>query len=153
MTQNFITSMRRNKAVEEILKFMDTDEQEVGQISMFFWLQIEALEDKIYEDVWAIEKIYYDPFLTDEAEVLRKLSKVEVLLKQKQAEYVQELEKYDVWTEAARGFAVDLAMLRKQKEDMDEYNHKLWDKYNQLWNVNDIHIQIDVLSTTPEGVY
>lgn len=145
--------MRWNKAVEEILKFMDTDEQEVGQISMFFWLQIEALEDKIYEDVRAIEKIYYDPFLTDEAEVLRKLSKVEVLLKQKQAEYVQELEKYDVRTEAARGFAVDLAMLRKQKEDMDDYNHKLWDKYNQLWNVNDIHIQIDVLSTTPEGVY
>lgn len=145
--------MRWNKAVEEILKFMDTDEQEVGQISMFFRLQIEALEDKIYEDVRAIEKIYYDPFLTDEAEVLRKLSKVEVLLKQKQAEYVQELEKYDVRTEAARGFAVDLAMLRKQKEDMDDYNHKLWDKYNQLWNVNDIHIQIDVLSTTPEGVY
>lgn len=80
---------------------------------MFFWLQIEALEDKIYEDVRAIEKIYYDPFLTDEAEVLRKLSKVETLLKAKQDEYASTLEKYDVRTEAARGFAVDLAMLRK----------------------------------------
>lgn len=80
---------------------------------MFFWLQIEALEDKIYEDVWAIEKVYYDPFMTDEAEVLRKLSKVEVLLKAKQDEYVATLEKYDIRTEAARGFAVDLAMLWK----------------------------------------
>jgi len=122
--------MRRNKAVEEILKFKDADEQEVGQISMFFWLQIEALEDKIYEDVWAIEKVYYDPFMTDEAEVLRKLSKVEVLLKAKQDEYVSTLEKYDIRTEAAWGFAVDLAMLRKQKDDMDDYNHKLSAKYN-----------------------
>ena len=36
---------------------------------------------------------------------------------------------------------------------MDEYNHKLAGRYNQLRNVNDIHIQLDVLSTTPEGVY
>lgn len=78
----------------------------------------------------AIEKIYYDPFLTDEAEVLWKLSKVETLLKAKQDEYASTLEKYDVRTEAARGFAVDLAMLWKQKDDMDEYNHKLWAKYN-----------------------
>jgi len=153
MTQNFITKMRRNKVIDETLKFNDGEEKEVGQISMYFKLHIEALEDKIYEDVWEIEKIYYDPFLQDEAEILRQLDKVEKVLSKKQKEYVESLEKYDVRTEAMWGLAVDLAMLRKQKDDMDEYNHKLWAKYNQLRNVNDVHIQIDVLSTTVEGVY
>ena len=30
MTQNFITKMRRNKVIDETLKFMDGEEQEVG---------------------------------------------------------------------------------------------------------------------------
>lgn len=105
--------MRRNKAVEEVLKFNDSEEQEVGQVCLIFWLKIEALDDLIYEDVRMIEKIYYDPFLQDEAEILRKLAKVESVLSAKQKEYVDTLEKYDIRTEAMRGFAVDLAMLWK----------------------------------------
>ena len=80
---------------------------------MYFKLQIEGLEDKIYEDVWEIEKVYYDPFVDDEAEVLWKLDKVEKLVGTKEIDYVELLEKYDVRTEAMRWLAVDLARLRK----------------------------------------
>lgn len=63
--------------------------------------------------MWEIEKVYYDPFETDEGEILKKLDKVEKLLGKKQDEYWENLEKFDVWTEAMRGLAVDLAMLWK----------------------------------------
>jgi len=36
---------------------------------------------------------------------------------------------------------------------MNEYNQKLANKFDAVRNVNDVHIQIDVLSTTPQGVY
>lgn len=54
--------------------------------------------------------------------------------------------------EAMRSLAIDLAMLRKSKEEMDKTNQKLLHELNKRQNVDDIHIQIDVLSTTPQGV-
>jgi hypothetical protein len=61
--------MRRNKVIEETFEFQDTENHEVGRITMYFKLQIEGLEDRVYEDVREIEKSYYDPFVTDEAEI------------------------------------------------------------------------------------
>lgn len=66
--------MRRNKVIDETFKFMDADNVvEVGQITMYFKLQIEGLEDRIYEDVREIEKVYYDPFEQDDGEIMKKL--------------------------------------------------------------------------------
>ena len=68
--------MRRNKVIEETLIFQTAPErdqtqgEEIGRITLYFKLEICELEDKIYEDVREIEKVYYDPFETDEAEVL-----------------------------------------------------------------------------------
>ena len=43
-------------------------------------------------------------------------------------------------------------MLRKSKEEMEETNKKLIHEAHQRQNVDDVHIQIDVLSTTPQGI-
>ena len=43
-------------------------------------------------------------------------------------------------------------MLRKSKEEMDETNKELNHELHKRQNVDDVHIQIDVLSTTPQGV-
>ena len=76
--------MRRNKVIDETFKFMDADNVvEVGQITMYFKLQIEGLEDRIYEDVREIEKVYYDPFEQDDGEIMKKLDWVEKLLAKK----------------------------------------------------------------------
>ncbi len=154
MTQNFITRLRRNRGVEKTLIFLTSDEQEeVGRLTAVFMLKIEGLEDKIYEDVREIEKAYYDPHLSDEAEIQRQLHKVETILDKKIEEYKEVMEKYDKRTEAMRGLAVDLAMLRKQKDEMEAANNVLGRKLEAIQNVNDIHIQIDVLQTTEEGTY
>jgi len=63
---------------------------------------------------------------------LRKLDKVENLVKKKQSDYMENLQKFDVRTEAMRGLAVDLAMLRNQKELMNEYNQKLANKFDAV---------------------
>ena len=110
--------------VEETFKFMDSkeNEDEVGQITMWLKLKIQDLEDRIYEDVREIEKIYYDPFVTDEAEILRKLDSVETVLGKKQKDYDIEQERFDKRTEAMRGLAVDIALLQKKKDSEETLN-------------------------------
>ena len=133
MTQNFITKMRRNKVVEETLIFTEGDTQnEIGRFTAYFKMLIEAVDDRIYEDVRAIEKIYYDPFVTDESVILKNLDKVEKLLAKKQKDYNEEMERYDKRTESLRGLAVDLAMLRKEKETLNERCDKLAKELHSL---------------------
>ena len=153
LTQTFITKLRRNKVLEETLIFLDPDNNlEVGRITLIYKLKVEELEDKIYEDVREIEKVYYDPFETEEGEVSVKLSKVEQLVSKKQMELEEVMKQMDKRVDAMRSLAIDLAMLRKSKETMDDTNQKLLYELNKRQNVDDIHIQIDVLSTTPQGV-
>ena len=77
LTQSFITTMRRDKIIEETLILLDPDNNlEVGRVSLIWKLTVEELEDRIYEDVREIEKVYYDPFTTDEGEVHNNLSKI-----------------------------------------------------------------------------
>ena len=116
-------------------------------------LKIEGLEDRIYEDVRAIEKCYYDPHEEDEGQIRRMLHKISGLLDQKREEYEQTQEKYDKRTEAMRGLAVDLAMLRKQKDQIEATNTQLGRKLEAIQNVDDINIQIDILSNTKEGTF
>ena len=153
LTQTFITKLRRNRVLEETLIFLDPDNNlEVGRITLVYKLKVEELEDKIYEDVREIEKVYYDPFETDEGEVSVKLAKVEQLVAKKQMEVDVVMGEMDKRVDAMRSLAIDLAMLRKSKEEMEETNQKLLYELNKRQNVDDIHIQIDVLSTTPQGV-
>lgn len=151
LTQSFITKMRRNRVLEETLILLDSDSNlEVGRITLVFKLKVEELEDKIYEDVREIEKVYYDPFQTEDIEV--KLAKVEELVAKKQAELDEVMIDMDKRTDAMRSLAIDLSMLRKSKEDMTSTNEKLLHELEKRQNVDDIHIQIDVLSTTPQGI-
>jgi len=81
LTQAFITKMRRNRIIEETLVLLDPDNNlEVGRVTLIFKLTVEELEDKIYEDVREIEKVYYDPFAMDEDEVHVKLTKIEEIV-------------------------------------------------------------------------
>jgi hypothetical protein len=42
---------------------------ELGRISLTYKLEMEALEDIIYEDNRSLEKDYFDPFVKDQAQI------------------------------------------------------------------------------------
>ena len=153
LTQSFITKMRRSKVLEETLILVDPDNNlEVGRITIVYKLKLEELEDRIYEDVREIEKVYYDPFEGSEDNIHTNLAKVEDLVFKKQSELDEVMIDQDKRTDAMRSLAIDLAMLRKSKEEMEKTNQKLLHELHTRQNVDDVHIQIDVLSTTPQGV-
>ncbi|CAI2366387.1 unnamed protein product [Moneuplotes crassus] len=153
LTQSFITKMRRDKVIEETMILLDPDNNlEIGRVSLVWKLTVEELEDRIYEDVREIEKVYYDQFTSDEGEIHTKLDKIEKIAAKKQKDLDEVMGEQDKRIEAMRSLAIDLAMLRKSKEEMEDTNKKLLHELNTRQNVDDVHIQIDVLSTTPQGV-
>jgi hypothetical protein len=58
----------------------------------------------------------------------------------------------DKRNDALRQLAVDLAYLRKTKEELIRENEIMKTKLSRMQNVDEIHIEIDTLSTTPHGV-
>lgn len=61
----------------------------------------------------------------------------------------QKMDALDKRSEAMRTLAVDLAYLRKTHQDLMDENAKMTNRIIQLQNVDEIHIEIDVLATTP----
>lgn len=63
------------------------------------------------------------------------------------------LETYDKRTEQLSELAVDLAQLRSLKESETAKTDRVRDRVQRLQNVDELHIEIDVLSTSPNGIH
>jgi hypothetical protein len=46
---------------------------EIGRVTLTYRLEMEALEDLIYEDNRALEKDYFDPFVKDRSQISKVL--------------------------------------------------------------------------------
>ena len=58
----------------------------------------------------------------------------------------------DERTQALRTLAIDLAMLRKNHQQLVEENERLDKQLRAIQNVDEIHIEIDILSQTNQGI-
>ena len=78
LTQNFITSLRRSPTVprEEVLLDPRDGSEEVGRVGLSYSLQIEQLDDQVFEDNREIEKAFFDPFVKDKTLIKERLAKV-----------------------------------------------------------------------------
>ncbi len=52
---------------------------ELGRITVTYKLEMEALEDLIYEDNRALEKDYFDPFVKDPIQISKVLYKTSLI--------------------------------------------------------------------------
>ncbi|CDW82949.1 UNKNOWN [Stylonychia lemnae] len=139
LSQNFITMLRKDKVLEKDMSLYDQDSvKEMGHLNLVFKLRIDNFEDQIYEDNREIEKVYYDPFNSNEYEIQKNLEKVQGLVMKKHDVMETKMKQMDQRNAALRTLAVDLTYLRKTNDD--------------LINVDEVHIEIDVLAQTPQGI-
>lgn len=57
--------------------------EEMGRIMLSYKLQVETLEEIIFEDNHALEKAYFDPFVKDKSVIKENLLKIEKMIKLK----------------------------------------------------------------------
>ncbi|TNV85137.1 hypothetical protein FGO68_gene5346 [Halteria grandinella] len=158
VTQNFLSNLRANRDIKdkvekrEDIMYDQAGAEEQGRITCSYSLLIEGLDDLIYEDNREIEKVYFDTFVKDKAIITSSLAKVEKLLKKKGLELDEKVRQVDERNDALRTLAVDLAFLRKQHEQLVSQNESLARSLALRQRVDEIHIEIDVLSQSPQGI-
>ncbi|TNV85113.1 hypothetical protein FGO68_gene6217 [Halteria grandinella] len=158
VTQNFLSILRTNRDIRdkvekrEDIMYDQAGAEEQGRITCSYSLLIEGLDDLIYEDNREIEKVYFDTFVKDKAIIASSLAKVEKLLKKKGLELDEKVRQVDERNDALRTLAVDLAFLRKQHEQLVSQNESLARSLSLRQRVDEIHIEIDVLSQSPQGI-
>jgi len=64
----------------------------------------------------------------------------------------EKMEQLDKRNQAMRTLAVDLAYLRNTSDDLIQENEKMVRRIAHLQNVDEVHIEIDVLAQSPQGV-
>ena len=83
------------------------------------------------------------------------------MMKKKHDQMHHKIDQLDKRKEAMRALAVDLAYLRKTKNELivcyfitfKDENEKIRAQLNYLTNVDEIHIGIDALANTPQGIH
>lgn len=80
---------------------------------------------------------------------IQNLAKVQELVKKKHDQMESKMEQLDKRNSAMRTLAVDLAYLRKTSDDLLAENEKMQKRITHLQNVDEVHIEIDVLAQTP----
>ena len=95
---------------------------------------------------------YFDPHCKDQAIISNHLSQIEDLLKLRSQDLTKALETLDRRTEQLSELAVDLAQLRSSKTREANSLSQIKEQVSRLQNVDEIHIEIDVLCQTPAGV-
>ena len=99
-----------------------------------------------------IRQCSYDPFVDDPAVIDGKLQVINELLPQKQKELEQFYKHVDTKNQQMQSLGVDLAALRQQVVEAEKVKLRLMSEIKQLQKCDEIHIQIDVLQSSADGV-
>jgi hypothetical protein len=78
--EQYVTERR---SIQKTLRLVDTSSggmDELGRITLEYQLNMESMEDIIYEDNREIEKIYFDPFVKDKDVIIKVLSLIIILI-------------------------------------------------------------------------
>lgn len=110
----------------------DAGVAELGRINCEYSLQIESMDELIWEDNRELEKAYFDPFVKDKNAIKASLSKIEGALKIKGDELEEKQKQLDERNDALRSLAMDLADLRKEHDGLINENEELNKKLKAL---------------------
>lgn len=122
---------------------------DAGSIVVDFKLQINDLSDQFALGNNQIKKYYYDPFVTEESVVQMNLKKIEEMTAYKIPELNEIYNSIDQRQKVLKDLAIDVVEARREIDEKNKRKEKLAAELKSLQKVEEIHIEIDVLQTTP----
>ena len=154
MTPEWIEKIRKSKYVEsdKILINPEINKEETGHCYFKIYCKSQTLDTKIYEDNKEIEDCYYDPFEKDEKKISEKFKTVVALNEEKQIDMEKMQKKYDETNNQVKHAAREKEEVKKSLKELEEENNFLRKNLAKLQNYDEIHIEIDLLSQSNQGV-
>lgn len=130
----------------------ERDNEETGNVSLRLMLIPIDKEAKIYVTNKEIESCYYDPFEKDKIVIREKLLDAIALNEEKQYELESSFKALDQINQDLKKGALDLNKVRMELNKLDKENELLARRLHKLQNIDEIHIEIDLLSQSVQGI-
>lgn len=153
LTQRIISSLRDSVPFLESLHLkhpLTSSETCTVKLSLSF--RIYGTEELIIQNERELRKIEFEVYEQNPTVIQDKLNKVIELCAKKAKELEDWITKTDSMKNALRSITTDFAMLEKQKMQLETMNDAYRRELERLRNLEDIHIQIDLLMTSEQGV-
>lgn len=153
ITKRLLAALRDQVPIKEAYKLLNPkNNQETCLLSASIALNCYGIEEKIIENERVFFKIEYDRYEKDPDIIKEKEKQVQELLNTKSKELSEWIDKVDNVKNALRSLGTDIAMLKREKDELEQENKEHIKIINRLSNVDDIHIKVDMLSTSPHGI-
>ena len=153
ITKRLLAALRDNASIRESYRLTHpSSKKETCIVTCLFSLNFSGTEEKIIEDDRRLMKLEYDHFEKDENIINDKTSELESMLEEKGKELQEWLKKVDDLSNAIRSLGADVALLKKQKDYLEIQNKDLEKNIKKLSSVEDVHIKIDMLSNSAQGL-
>lgn len=152
--ESWMDKLRSFKYVESDSKLINPSQRrkEMGHAYYKITCRSETLDTKIYENTKEIEKAFYDPFEKDKGIISSKLKSVIIMNEEKQMQLkdidtkVQDIN--NKFKYSARERLIAEAELKAEHDE----NSQLKKNLTRLQNYDEIHIEIDLLSQSDQGI-
>lgn len=153
-TVEFIESLRKHKFVEISLRLFHPEKNklETGCISLILKYKPETIDAMIYETNKEVESCYYDPFEKNREVVREKLIDAISLNEDRQIEMEKLFKKLDESNSELKKAAVDLNQCNIELGRLERDNEIMRKNLNKLESVDEIHIEVDLLSQSIHGI-
>lgn len=153
ITQRKLANLRDKVPMREIYKLMNpTTKEEACSLTLSIAFNVQGTEEQMIENERVLQKVEFDRYETDQIVIQEKLTRTEELVQQKGKELEEWMTKTDAIKNALRSLGVDLAMLKKQKDSLEEENDKTGTEIRRRQSIEGIHVKIDMLSTSIPGI-
>jgi len=121
----------------------------VGILELSF--RANSFSQRLVEDKRKIESVYYDVFEDDDYVIGNKVKTISELLVTKQGEFEKAIRHLDMRRESLRSLGTDLALLKRQKDQLESVNVGMRGKMDKVQSVDDLHLKIDMLIGSKQG--
>lgn len=154
ISSEWIDLLRKSKFVETDVRLIHPEVRQKETGHAFFKLNTKSqtLDTKIYEDNKEIEKVFYDPFEKDKKKISEKLKMIIILNEEKQFELDKIQKKLDKANNQAAFASRDKSKVESELKAEENENTMLKRQLLKIQNYDEIHIEIDLLSQSPQGV-
>ena len=150
----WIENLRKCKFVESDSKLIhpEKNKEENGHVFYKISCRSQTIDTKIFEDNQEIEKVYYDPFEKDKEVIRKKLKSIIILNEEKQIYLKEQQKKLDEANNKMKYSVREKENIQKKLKETEEENRLLRKNLAKIQSYDEIDIEVDLLSQSPQGV-
>ena len=150
----WIENLRNCKFVESDSKLIHPEKhkEENGHVFYKISCRSQTIDAKIYEDNKEIEKVYYDPFEKDKEVISKKLKSIIILNEERQLQLKENQKKLDEANNKMKYSVREKEEVLKKLKETEEENRLLRKNLAKIQSYDEIDIETDLLSQSPQGV-